>query len=234
MAKTPQHGEEEVSESHALVKHAQDNPMLYIAGGVIVVIVLIATLLIQLNNNIKTKEQASVFAAALDIDDPMERMVALGEVIESSSKFDAQALYMQGFAALDAEDYETARTALTKLREDHPDFEFTPDGVEGLGAILEAQEDFTAAIAVYQDVQASWPDSFAARRQPLNIARCYEESDNFEEAVKFYQEQLLVFPGSNVAMHAQQKLDELRSSQPEVAAATPETPEVISVEDAIN
>ena len=115
-----------------------------------------------------------------------------------------------------------------------PDFEFTPDGVEGLGAILEAQEDFTAAIAVYQDVQASWPDSFAARRQPLNIARCYEESDNFEEAVKFYQEQLLVFPGSNVAMHAQQKLDELRSSQPEVAAATPETPEVISVEDAIN
>jgi TolA-binding protein len=161
-------------------------------------------------------------------------MVALGEITKGSSKYLAEALYMQGHAALDSEDYETAEFAFSTLREKHPDFEFTPDGVEGLGAIHEILGDYTAAIAVYKDIQAIWPDSFAARRQPFNLARCHEENDNEEEALAAYENQLNVFPGSNVAAHAQQKIDELHTRNPTLALAPTETPILEAAPDATN
>lgn len=230
MANTHHQKEEPVSDGQALLNHAKQNPMLYVGGVAFIVLVAVTTLLFRLNSNLKAHDQASALASALDIEDPMERMEALGQITKGSSKYIAKALYMQGHAALDSEDYETAEYAFTTLREKHPDFEFTPDGVEGLGAIHEIEGDYTAAIAVYKDIQATWPESFAARRQPFNIGRCHEQNDDTEKAIEAYQDQLQTFPGSNVAAHARQKIDQLHASNPTLAQA----PVPDKIEDASN
>ena len=135
---------------------------------------------------------------------------------------------MQATAALEAADYDTAKAAYTQLRSSHPDFEFVPDSVEGLGAILEAQGDYAGAIARYEEVMSTWPDSFAAQRQPLNIGKCHEANNALSEAVAAYKQQLETFVGSSVAYLAQQKLDQLYAKNPEL-----EVPEVLVVEPSI-
>ncbi|HIA46655.1 MAG TPA: tetratricopeptide repeat protein [Candidatus Hydrogenedentes bacterium] len=234
MTKTHHHNEEPESDQQSLVNHAKENPMLYVGGIAVIAFVVIATLLFRLNSDLKSRDQASVFAAALDIEDPMEKMEALGEITKDSSKYIAEVLYMHGHAAMESEDYETAKASFTTLRDKHPGFEFTPDGVEALGAIHEINSDYEAAIAVYKDIQATWPDSFAARRQPFNIARCHEENDNPDEALAAYQDQLQTFPGSNVAAHAQQKLDQLRAKNPTLALSPVETPLLEAAPDTTN
>jgi TolA-binding protein len=225
------HGaEEEVNDLQALANHAKDNPMLYVGGFLAILLVVIGTILFQLSGSLKTQAESSEYAVAMDIEDPMERMVALGELADSGTNFTAEALYMQGFAALKAEDYDTATATFTSLREDHPDFQFTPDGYEGIGSIHEIKGEYAEAIAIYKDIQATWPDSFAARRQPLNIGRCHELNNKSEDALVAYQNQLQTFPGSNVAAHAQQKLDQLRAKNPDLDKA----PERVTTEEIVN
>jgi hypothetical protein len=75
-------------------------------------------------------------------------------------------------------------------------------------------------------VMQTWPESFAALRQPLNIARCLEAQGDAEGAIARYREQLEMFPESSASDKAQIALDRLAAADAappaEVLASEPE------------
>jgi tetratricopeptide (TPR) repeat protein len=220
MANEPTHdnpeNEEPQGDFAALLGHVKQNPVLYAAS----IVFLAACALVGVLYNLKTATDqqtiATVYARAIDIEDPAERAAALEEVASGGSTLAPNALYMRGEAALLANDFDLARQSFEQLQSGHPEFDQTPDAVEGLGFILEQQDDLKGALAKYEEVLAKWPNSFAGRRQQFSIGRCQEQLGQLEAAIQAYQEQLQLFPGSGVARRAQQSIDRLRGSNPEL------------------
>jgi len=158
-------------------------------------------------------------------EDPALRATQLAPLTESSSRWTAEALYMTGEAAYQAQDYAKAKNAFDNLRQKFVDAQFTPDAVEGLGNVAENQGDYQGALAAYQEIKAKWAGSFASLRQDVNIGRCQEHFGNLPEAVKSYKAQVDLFPDSAVAGKAQESLDRLKLVHPEVfPAEKPEEP----------
>jgi tetratricopeptide (TPR) repeat protein len=160
-------------------------------------------------------------ARALKAEEPADRVAALAPLTDKKSAVTAEALYLRGEIAIEANDFDAAKASFEKLRAEYPEFSFTPDAVEGLGFLAEENEDYDAAIQHYQDLTASWPESYAARRQPFNIARTQERAGRIEDAIASYRDQLEVFPGSNIASRAQQALDRLRADHPDLFEGLP-------------
>lgn len=202
----------------ALVRRVQERPQPYIGAVVFVLVVLAATGIYRVVQASTMRATSTEYAAALEIENPADRSAALGAVADSGSRFAARALYLEGEAALDGGDYDTARETFQALRERYPNFEFVPDAVEGLGFIEEDTADFASARRMYEEVAAKWPESIAALRQPYNVARTYEGEENLASAIDQYRRQLETFPGSTIAMRAQQRLNELRESNPDLFA----------------
>ena len=202
----------------ALANHVRENPALYIGAVAFVLIVLAATGIYRAMQSSALREQSTRYVRALETEDPAERSAAFAAVAESSPMFAARALYLEYESALDAGQYDDAKATFNELRERYPNFEFLPDAVEGLGFIAEDTGAFESARAYYDEVAAKWPDSAAAKRQPFNLARCFEGESNLESAVAQYRKQLEIFPGSTIAVRAQQRLNELRETNPELFA----------------
>ena len=219
-------GPETKADVTAFVDHVKENPVLYVAAVAFLIVCAIIGVAFRAYRAEANQAGATAYARALDTQLPAARAEALADVSPDADWLEAESLYMAGEAAFDAGDLEKAKSLFEQLRADHSDYEFTPDAVEALGAIAEEQEDYAAAIARYEEVRDVWPDSFAARRQPMNIGRAQEAAESYEAAVAAYREQLDVFPGSNVALRAQQALDRLRETRPalfpeEAAVAEP-------------
>jgi tetratricopeptide (TPR) repeat protein len=211
--------EEVASDWTALGRHVQDRPGLYIGAIAFVLVVFAATGIYRAMQASTLRTASTDYAAALATEDPAARTAALAAVAKSGSQFAARALYLQGESALDAGDHEGARAAFEELRDRFPGFEFVPDAVEGLGFIDEDTGQFASARKLYEEVASKWPESAAALRQPFNIARSYEGESNLTSAVEQYRKQIEAFPGSTVAVRAQQRLDELRESNPDLFPA---------------
>lgn len=219
MSNEPTHANPQIEEPKGdlatLLAHVMENPVLYVASIVFLAACALVGVLYNLKSAADEQAVATVYARAIDIEDPAERAAALEEVASGSSTLAPSALYMRGEAALLVDDFDLARQTFEQLQSDHPDFDQTPDAVEGLGFILEQQGDLEGALAKYEEVLAKWPNSFAGRRQQLSIGRCQEELGQLESAIQAYQEQLQLFPGSGIALRAQQNIDRLRASNPE-------------------
>lgn len=205
---------EEGGQFRAIGKNIQENPGMWIASILIVVVVFASSAAFRLKGEINAREQASAYAAATDLQDPIERIAALGVIADSDSRYATEARYLEGFTAMNEGDFATAEAAFTDIRENNPNFEFAPDALEGLGAIKESNGDYAGAIAIYNEVATSWPNTFAARRQPFNIGRSHDLNGNTEEAIKAFQEQLAQFPDSNVAQRASLELSRLQAENP--------------------
>jgi hypothetical protein len=202
----------------ALVRHVQERPGVYIGAAAFVAVVLIATGIYRGVQASALKKDSTAYVRAIETEDPAARSAALAVIAESDSALAARALYLEGESALSAGDYGGARKAFEELRDRHPDFEFVPDAAEGIGYILEDSGDFAGARGIYGEVASKWPDSAAAQRQPFNVARCFEGESNLPEAVAQYRKQLDAFAGSTMAVRAQQRLNELRTTNPELFA----------------
>lgn len=215
-------GEEKKGDFEALLDSVQENPLLYGAFVAFILVCGLAGVVYRVHARDVEREVATEYLHALDAETPAEQAEALEALATGKSGLAAEALYMQGEAAYRADDREGAAAAFKRLRETFPDSPFTPDAVEGLGAIEEDRNSFDEALARYREVLDTWPGSFTAKRQPFNIGRCQERAGNHAEAVEAFRDQLDLFPGSTVAGHAQHKLDRLRVSHPglfpEVAA----------------
>lgn len=203
----------------ALARHAKENPVLYsIAVGFIAFCALFGTLF-RMNATQQEREITAQFARALIEESPADQVAALEPLTQKKTKLRAESLYMMGEAAYQARDGVKAEQAFERLRAEYPDFEYTPDAVEGLGFIAEERENYGEAVARYREVQEKWPEAFAGRRQGFNLGRAQERAENLSEAIESYRSQLELFPGSTVARRAQEALSRLRGSHEELFLA---------------
>lgn len=224
------HSTEPKSEVSAFINYIKENPRLSAVVAMFVIVCVIAGIAYQAYAKAKVRKDATAFANAFSVEDAALRTPELEAVAKSGGPLSSEALYMAGESAFAAKEYEKAKSAFTTLRDKYPNAEYTPDGVEGLGSIAEDENDLEAAIRSYEQIRVQWPGSFTAKRQNLNIARCYETLGKFAEAVSAYRAQLEAFPGSKTAENAQKALDRLRKGHPDLFAEetsvepAPETP----------
>ena len=202
----------------ALVEQVKENPALYIGAAVFIVACLVAGVLYRAHREAVERDLYSAYAAALDKEDPAERLAALEPLLDKNGPSAAMAeiVYVTGETAYWAKDYEKAKSLYERVRTEFPDSEYVPNAVEGLAYIEEDVGDYDNAFSTYQEITQKWPTSFAARRQPLNVARVEEKRGNLDAAIQSYREQTTMFPDSNVAREAQAALDRLGTSNPEL------------------
>lgn len=202
----------------ALGDHMKENPFLYLGGLAFVVAVSLVAGLYQASEIDNAKGEATALVRALAEEEPAARAAALESLASEGTVLGAAALYLHGEEAIKARDFDTARTSFERLRMEHPNYEFTPDAVEGLGYMEEEEHRYEAALNFYQEVMDKWAGSFAARRQPFNLGHCQERLERFEDAISSYQMQIQTFPGSAVYTRAQRALARLRKAHGEFFA----------------
>lgn len=199
-----------------LIQDIRERPVVYGGIAAFLVVCLLAGFLYRANAVSARKDLMTAYAQALDKEDPAEKLAALAPLSESQGKNNDEVVYMTGETAYSAGEYDKAKAAFERMRADFKDSVYTPDAVEGLGNIAENAKDYDAALNYYKEVRDSWSTSFAARRQPINIAKLEERRGNLTEAIAAYREQMQVFPGSSVAEEASAALTRLERSNPDL------------------
>lgn len=205
---------EQQQDYRRLAEHVRENPLLYVAAAVFVVLCVLLGIVLRLNALTNEREAMTAYASALAEEAPEERLPRLEQAAEQGGEWSAEAVYVAAETAIKAGQYEKAEELFTALREEHAKSEYVPRAVEGLAWLSENNGDYENALAGYQEVGEKWPDSFIARIQPLNIGRVQEELGNTEQAIEAYQNQVTMFPDSNAAAKAEEALDRLREAHP--------------------
>ncbi len=207
---------EQQQDYRRLAQHVQENPLLYLAAAVFVGLCVLLGIVLRLNAMAGERETMTEYASALTEEEPEARLPKLEAVAEEGGQWAAEALYLAGETAIQANAYDEAGESFTKLRENYPNSEYVPRAVEGLAWLAENAGDYEAALKGYQEVSDKWPDAFVARIQPLNIGRVQEKLENVKAAVAAYQDQVTLFPESNAAGKAEEALDRLREAHPDL------------------
>ncbi len=222
------HAEAEVTRSdwHALVESIRDHPWAYIGGVAFVGVVIVTVAVSRQMSERHHRYENSELARALSNEELPLRLDALKRVAASDDVTD-EAVYLLGETAFDAENYDEARAAFERVRDEFSQSQYVPTAVEGLGDIEAQQGNFENAAKLYQDIRDRWPTSFAARRQLFNIGRMNEKLGKLDEAITAYREQTTAFAESTVASEAQQALDRLKAAHPELFPEPTPAPETI-------
>lgn len=207
--------EDKKGDAQTLLDLIKESPGLFAGGAVFIAVCAIVGIFYRMYSDNVDRERTAEYARALDIEDPLEQSEALWLLAESRSAISAEALYLSGEMAFRGADAEKAEAAFARLREEFPDFEFTPDAIEGLGYIHEDAGNYIEAVIKYEEVLEKFPNSFAGQRQWFNIGRSRERAGEIQGAIDAYRAQLLTFQGSNVYRRAQAALDRLRESDSE-------------------
>ncbi len=210
---------------HDLADRISENPLLYVGAVLFVIVAALAGWLIRVYQTAANQEFATEFARALEADDEAAVITALEPLANEKQ----EALYMLGETAFEAGDFEAAKNAFTRLREEHSNSPHVPDAVEGLGFIAENNGEYDEAKRHYKDIMDNWPESFAAKRQQFNIGRCEEAAGNNEAAIDAYRAQTLAFPNSRVANRASAMMTQLQAE-----LGIPETEADNELESALN
>ena len=180
----------------------QEKPWHYGIGTAVIVAAILITVGYQQHTAKAKQELYTTYVKALEAGEPAEQAKQL-EAVAAAGAASPEIVYMLGETALKAGEYDKAKAAFERLRQEFPDARHVPDAVEALGFIAQENEDYEGALKAYNEIIEKWPQSFAARRQPLNIARVREAQGDVAAAVQAYQDQTLQFPGSSVAQEAE-------------------------------
>jgi len=209
-------------EVRRVLEHLQENWKLYVAGTVFLVLAIVAGILMRISAGIANREAATQYAVAvIESEEPAVQIAELQRLTERRTPWTEEQLYLLGETALQEEDYEQAEQALARLREEFPQSRHLPDATEALAFLAERRGDLEAALAGYRQVMDQWPNTFAGRRQPYNIARVHEEQGDLEGAAAAYQQQMEMFPGSQISQRADDALARLHSVHPELFPEAP-------------
>ncbi len=203
----------------ALVESIKANPGLYAAGIAFLFIVFLAGVIYRGYALASEKDLVTRYATALEEYEPAKLVAALEPLAYKRGKVGGEITYVYGEAALRAQQFDKAKEAFESVRKNYSDSPNVSDAVEGLGFIAEQKKDWDAALAYYREITDKWPTSFAAKRQPTNIARVDEARGDFKAALDAYREQVQVFPDSHLASSAQTAIDRLTKAHPEIAPA---------------
>ncbi len=213
-APTQQQEETGGTEWNAWLEHIRENPLLYIAAGVFIVIAAMAGVLYRVNVHAQQAQVVSEYARAMQTEDPGVRATELQQLANEARGLREEILYVAAESAFDAGEHDQAGELFQQLREEYPDSEFAPFAVEALGNIAEEQEDYEEALRLYEEVAEMWPETLPGKRAHYAMGRVHEQQDAIEEAIAAYEEQLAIFPGSNQANRAQTALARLDVEHP--------------------
>lgn len=196
--------------------HLRDNAALYAAAAAFVAVCVIAGVWYNVNRTSGEQKTMTEYAAALSKEKPEEQLSALAPVTESKSRWTAEALYVAGETAIRAGELEKAGQFFQRVLDEYGTSEYASTATEGLAFLAENKGDLDGALARYREVSEKWAGTFISRRQPLNIARVLEAKSDFKGAIESYQAQVSMFPDSKVAGKAQEALDRLKVSHPDL------------------
>ncbi|NUM53387.1 MAG: tetratricopeptide repeat protein [Candidatus Hydrogenedentes bacterium] len=199
-----------------LLQDVKERPLVYGGIAAFLLVCLLAGYLYRANAVSNRRDLVTAYAQALDKEETADKLAALVPLSDAAGKQNDEVVYMTGEIAYRAGEYDKAKAAFERMRSDFKESPYTADAVEGLGNIAENAKDYDAALTYYKEVRDSWSTSFAARRQPLNIAKLEERRGNLAEAVAAYREQMQVFPGSTIDEEARAALARLERSNPEL------------------
>jgi len=208
--------EEAQSDWQWLVTYVQENPRTIVAGVLFLLACILAGALFSLYNTAKDRQVMTGYAAALVEEDAATRAEELKEVAAGDSRWSVEALYLAGEASIEAKAYEDARDAFAGVLSKGPKSAFAAPAAEGLAFLDENAGKLDEALAGYQNVFATYSDTFIGRRQPTNIARVQEALGQLPEAVASYELQVERFPDSALAGAAEQALARLKASNPDL------------------
>jgi tetratricopeptide (TPR) repeat protein len=194
------------------------NPLPVVIGIAVVLVCLAAGGAIQLSRMAAEADAATAYANAVFEEDEEARYTALETASKYDSPWGVEALYLLGEEAIAKSEWDKARTAFEQVVSNHADSPLAPRAAEGLAFIDEANGAYEQALEGYRKVAANWPDSFAGRCQPYNIARVLETLGQMRDAVASYKNQAVVFKDSKIAEEANTALDRLRISHPDLFA----------------
>lgn len=204
-----------------MVVQVKQNPLLYGAVAVFLVLCVLIGIGYRLGTESSGRTSMTQLARALDANDAAQRAKDLASIVKGKDPLSAEALYMMGEAAYEAKEYDKAKEAFERLRNEFPNSPFVPDAIEGLGFIAENAGDCQTAVSLYKEVAEKWRGTFTQRRQSLNIGRCEERLGHVEEAAAAYKAQEEDFPASSFDKEAKEALDRLRSANPDLFATKP-------------
>lgn len=198
--------------------HVTENPTLYAAGLLLVVVAVFAGLVWR--NAVQSSEKTvmTTYAEALvDTEDPAIRATKLETAAQNANgRWSAEVAYMAGEAALAQGTYDKAEAHFNRVLKDFSSSEYVSRAAEGLAYIAESKGDLKAALAAYQDVATKYEKTFTGKLQQNNIGRVQEGLNDFAGAVAAYKKQIEIFPDSRAAAKAQAALDRLKGSHPEL------------------
>jgi tetratricopeptide (TPR) repeat protein len=205
----------------AFLEHMKENPLLYAAFLGIVIVAAAAGVVYRIHTAQETQKLMTEYTRAVRADDAETRSAELAALTDREGEIRDEVIYMAGEAELRVGNYTKARELFEQLRSDFPDSTYVPAAVEGAGFIHENQGEHAKALERYREVLDKWPDTFAGKRQHLNVARCEEELGNLDAAVAAYQDQANAFPGSTIEAEARTALARLEASHPDLFPEEP-------------
>ncbi|MBI5094084.1 MAG: tetratricopeptide repeat protein [Candidatus Hydrogenedentes bacterium] len=157
--------EDKKGDLQQLIEHVQANPLLYAVGALVIVLVVLAGVIYRSNTASRQRDFMTKYAKALESEDANLRVAALEPLAIGKDDLAAQALYMLGESAYQAQQYDKSKTAYERLRSEFPNSVNTPSAVEGLGFIAENKADHETALGIYKEILEKWPATFVGRRQ---------------------------------------------------------------------
>jgi tol-pal system protein YbgF len=131
----------------------------------------------------------------------------------------ARADYQQAFNLLKQSLYEQAIKAFHKFLAAHPASEYADDAQYWLGEAHYVTHDFAAALAEYQKLVATYPESQKLTQALLKIGYSLQELGRIDEARATLQNLVQRYPGTSAAQLAEERLASLPAA---AAGATPQ------------
>lgn len=121
-----------------------------------------------------------------------------------------QQAYQKAFDLLRELRYEQATVAFRNFIEKYPDGRYAHIAQYWLGEAGYAQSQFTTAIKDYQALLDNYPNSPKRAQAMLKIGYSYYKLKNNQEAQKYFEQVLKVYPGTTEAGQAQKMLKQIK------------------------
>lgn len=208
-----------LTDTQRAMKHVQENPLLYAVGLIVVVLVAALGSIFTLTRTLAEREYITRYANAMESEDPSTRAAELEVIADLGDDWGVEAAYMMAEDAIRAGEPEKARETFEQIVSRAANTRYAPRAAEGLAYLAENSGDLDAALAGYQEVADRWQDSFEGRTQHMNIARVLEKQDKLEQAIEHLNQQIEVFPESQVATMANVELTRLKGTHPDLFPA---------------
>ncbi len=209
--------EAELSEMQRVIAAVERNPKMFGIGALVVAACIMGTLVFQMQAEAGMEEAGTAYARALELEDDGERLAALGSIADDGGVWHVEALYMVGETAIRTHEYERASAAFEQFRSEHTGHPLAPQAVEALAFIAENSGDLEGALALYEEIEQRWPDSFSGQLQQLSIGRVKEAQGDLAGAKEAYDKQVeRMGDSSRIGYRAQIALSSLKQAHPEL------------------